>query len=315
MKRFIAISCLMLALSCGKNVPSDGGTAQGEGGGSTPPSEDRIDVRIATYNIRCLQSTDTGYKSWEFRKGNVAKLVKNLGFEIVGFQEVSEGMVADLKNGLPEYGFHLVGRNDGVSKGESVGVAWKSARFTSVATGRFFLSGTPDEVSSPYPAWTSTDPGRNRVVAWAVLEDRASGRRLLVFATHFEVGKTDEVTIRLRSAELVASRAVSLNPSGLPFVLLGDLNAKPTESSQAELRKTLTDAYSAAEAAGVREGFKGSFNGHNYEPENYLDNQGLRIDYIYYKGNIDISRYKVADDKYDGYYPSDHCPVFADLKL
>ena len=315
MKRFLLVLMLAFPVACGKETPAPSVPDSPQTPETPPETEDtRITVKIATYNIRCLNSADIDYKSWEFRKGNVAKMVKDRGFEIVGFQEVSEGQVSDLKGSLPEFDFLLVGRDDGATKGESVGIAWLKSRFTAVRTGHFFLSATPDVVSSPYPEWTSTNPGRNRVVAWAVLKEKASGRAMLFFSTHFEVGKTDDATIRLRSAELVVAQEALLNTAHLPFVLVGDLNSKSTDSCQAELRKSFTDAYMAANEAGVREGPIGTSNGHHYTA-NYLDNNGLRIDYIYFKGDVDILRYRVCDEKYDGYYPSDHCPVLAELKL
>ena len=305
-RRLTSLFIFLLAIcSCAKQA-----STQTPSGKEAP----RITVRIATYNIRCLSSADTDYKSWEFRKGNVARMVKDRGFEIIGFQEVSEGQVSDLKGSLPEFDFLLIGRNDGATKGESVGIAWLKERFTAVKTGRFFLSATPDVVSSPYPEWTSTDPGRNRVVAWAELKEKESGRSMLIFSTHFEVGKTDDAIIRLRSAELVVEREALINTAHLPFVLVGDLNSKSTDACQEELRKSFTDAFMAANEAGVREGCIGSSNGHNYT-ENYLDNNARRIDYIYYKGDIDIRRYRVCNETYEGYYPSDHCPVLADLTL
>lgn len=308
---------LSLAFSCGKASPEAPAPDPGPDAPAVEPqpSGRSAQVTVATYNIRCLKSEDTGYKAWSWRKGNVCALVEDEAFGVVGFQEVSEGMVKDLADGLPAYDFHLVGREDGVSKGESVGIAWRKDAFRAVSKGRFFLSATPDVVSSPYPGWTSSDPGRNRVVAWAVLTHLESGVSFLALSTHLEVGKTDEVVIRQKSAELIAAMLPSLNPSGLPVILVGDMNSKPTETSAAIFRKTFTDTYLAAEAAGVREGWRGSFNGHNYTPDDYLDTQGLRIDYIYIRGTVSVDRYRVVDTRYGGYYPSDHCPVMTRLTL
>ncbi|MDE7128181.1 MAG: hypothetical protein K2O58_09890 [Bacteroidales bacterium] len=48
--------------------------------------------------------------------------------------------------------------------------------------------------------------------------------------------------------------------------------------------------------------------------EDYLDTQGLRIDYVYLKGGISVTHNRVVNDRYDGYYPSDHCPVLVDIE-
>ena len=83
MKRFLLVLMLAFPVACGKETPAPSVPDSPQ----TPPeTEDtRITVKIATYNIRCLNSADIDYKSWEFRKGNVAKMVKDRGFEIVGF--------------------------------------------------------------------------------------------------------------------------------------------------------------------------------------------------------------------------------------
>jgi endonuclease/exonuclease/phosphatase family metal-dependent hydrolase len=320
-KSFISLVALSLICLCA--CSKDNGTSeiqkpdQPKDTTVTPPSVTTtpFSLRVGTFNIRCLSSSDTGYKNWEFRKGNCVKIVNDNSFDVIGFQEVTPSQGDYLKSKLTDYTFHLIGRDDGESAGEAVGVAFKTSKYSIVKKGRFFLSPTPDVVSSPYPGWVSTDPGRNRVVAWTILKDKATGRQFMYMATHLEVSKTDAVTIRLKSAELICSYQSKINPDGLPCILVGDMNSKPTEDSHVVFKKSFTDSYFAAEALGVRYGYKGTFNDHVYTPENYLDNQGLRIDYIYYHGSIDISKYQVVSDKYDSYYPSDHCPVYADLKV
>ena len=64
---------------------------------------------------------------------------------------------------------------------------------------------------------------------------------------------------------------------------------------------------------GVREGPVGSFNGFN--PDVNLETQSRRGDYIFYKGDVKLDRYKCIDDKFDGQYPSDHLPVMVDVQL
>ena len=314
----LAMSVISL-VSCskdnGREEASVNPDAPADPSGNPQTASTPFSLRAGTFNIRFLSSSDTGYKSWDFRKNNCVKIVDDNNFDVIGFQEVTPSQGEYLKSKLTAYTFYLVGRDDGESAGEAVGVAFKTASFSLVSKGRFFLSPTPEVVSSPCPGWVSTDPGRNRVAVWLILKENSTGRLFQVISTHLEVGKTDSPTIRLRSAELICSYQSKINQQGLPCILVGDMNSKPTEEVHTVFKKHFTDSYFAAESAGVREGFKGTFNDHVYSPENYLDNQGLRIDYIYYSGQIQILRYKVVSDKYDGYYPSDHCPVLADLTV
>ncbi len=318
-----ALLALSAMLSCNTEkvpvmpVQGTGTPVQKETGADGPSLQDmEMSLRAGTFNIRCISSSDTGYRSWEFRKDNVIGIIEDNGFDIIGLQEVSASERDYMKPRMSEkYGFHLTGRDDGDMAGESVGILWLLSRFEPVDKGRFFLSETPETAGSPYPGWTSSDPGRNRITAWVKLKDKESGMKILAISTHLEVSKTDELTIRRKSAELICSYLETINSEGLPVILAGDMNSKPTEETNAIFRNTFADSYLEAEKNGVREGFKGTFNGHNYTPEDYLDTQGLRIDYIYLKGDMNVTRYRVIDDRYNGYWPSDHCPVMAGLTV
>jgi endonuclease/exonuclease/phosphatase family metal-dependent hydrolase len=87
----------------------------------------------------------------------------------------------------------------------------------------------------------------------------------------------------------------------------------PTEKAMRKFRETYIDSWQQADMDGVREGPVGSFNGFN--PDVNLETQSRRGDYIFYKGDVKLDRYKCIDDKFDGQYPSDHLPVMVDVQL
>jgi endonuclease/exonuclease/phosphatase family metal-dependent hydrolase len=169
----------------------------------------------------------------------------------------------------------------------------------------------------------STDPGRKRLCQWVKLEDRASGYKVLYLNTHLEVkssgtsiSEEEAVTIRTKSAELICNRIASLNADGNFAVILGgDMNSSTTESAHVDWFKSqLTDSYYRSADLGVKEGPVATYNAYSYDDEQ-RSKWYHRIDYLYFKGNMDVLKYKVIDDKYNGYFPSDHWPLMVDFTL
>lgn len=271
-------------------------------------------LRVGTFNIRFITDKDTDERSWDFRKTGVVQLIKDYGFDIIGFQESTTTQQNYLKAQLPGYTFY--------SSPEGTCMAWKTDKYVLLDEGSFYLSPTPDIWSTPYPGWVSTNPGRVRVCVWVRLEDRETGRKFYHFNTHLEVtssgtsiSEEEAVTIRTKSAELICNRAVSLNPSGDPVILTGDMNSATTESAHTEYFKVqFTDAYYRTAELGFKHDPVATYNAYSYEADQ-RSKWYHRVDYVYYKGALDATYYRVIDDKYNGYFVSDHWPVVVDLAL
>lgn len=272
-------------------------------------------LTVGTFNIRFETDKDTNERSWTFRRTGVVQLIKDYDFEIVGFQESQSQQRTYLKNNLSDYTFY--------ETDEGPCLAWKTEKFVQLDEGYFYLSATPDIPSSPYPGWVSTNPGRRRLCQWAKLEDRETGKKILYLNTHLEVTSSgtsiteeEAVTIRTKSAELICNRIASLNSSGEFVVILGgDMNSATTEAAHTDYFKVqLTDPYYRSADLGVKEGPVATYNAYSYEEEQ-RSKWYHRIDYLYYKGAMDVLKYKVIDDLYNGYYPSDHWPVMVKFTL
>lgn len=293
-------------------LPASSCEKSGEEGGNpvNPPVEETgTDIRVASFNIRFATEDDTGVKAWSARKASCRQVVQRYAFGVWGIQEVLSVQQTDLKTLLPEYDYYFVGRDDG-TQGEAVGIAWLRSQFECLDKGRFWLSPTPDTPSG------STDWGgvaRHRVAVWARFREMSSGKNFYFFSTHLEVGE-DYTGVRLKSAELIVEREKTMNTAGLPVFIVGDMNPiAPTEKAMRKFRETYVDAWQQAETDGVREGPIGSFNGFN--PDVNMETQSRRGDYIFYKGDLKLLKYKCIDDKFNGQYPSDHLPVMVDVKL
>lgn len=273
------------------------------------PVVEKPRLTSATFNIRFVTDKDTDERSWTSRKTGVVQLIKDYGFDIVGFQESRPEQRTYLKDNLPAYTFF--------ETPEEPCMAWKTDKFVLLESGYFYLSATPDVASSPYPGWVSTDPGRKRLCQWVKLEDRESGRKILQLNTHLEVtssgtsiSEDEALTIRTKSAELICDRIASLNTGGEYAVILGgDMNGPTTEATHTDWFKVqLTDSYYRSADLGVKEGPVATYNAYSYEDEQ-RSKWYHRIDYLYFKGGLDVVKYKVIDDKYNEYFPSDHWPL------
>lgn len=102
------------------------------------------------------------------------------------------------------------------------------------------------------------------------------------------------------------------NPQGYPSFFVGDMNAAPAGPASVEYRKYWIDAYLKVGASG-RTGPFATYNGFDLDLDMYQSDG--RIDYVYYRGAVTPLKYVCSDTRYDGYYASDHLPVYADMKL
>ena len=74
-------------------------------------------LKVMTYNIRLSLESDNE-NSWENRKLETLQLMDYYHPDLFGVQEAVPQQMSDIKNGLRNYDFVGVGRDDGKNKGE-----------------------------------------------------------------------------------------------------------------------------------------------------------------------------------------------------
>ncbi|MGM9749194.1 MAG: hypothetical protein ACI3ZN_10360, partial [Candidatus Cryptobacteroides sp.] len=133
-------------------------------------------------------------------------------------------------------------------------------------------------------------------------------RRIFVMISHFPLGKE----ARLNIAPLMIEKEKEYNPDGLPSFFMGDLNTREEREESGILRTWWSDAYLTLDPD-KRTGPSGTFNSHDTGKDM---EKAPRIDFVYFRGEgITPLRYKCDDSKYNGFYPSDHCPVSVDFRI
>jgi endonuclease/exonuclease/phosphatase family metal-dependent hydrolase len=261
-----------------------------------------VDLRVMTYNLRYLNSTDPSPHTWAERVPTIKKLIQREQPDIIGTQEAVYQQIQDLKDQVPEYNWIGLGREGG-SKGEYSAIFYNENKYTPLEYDHYWLSDTPNVIGSK--SWGNQIP---RMVTWAKFLDKRSNKQFYVVNTHFDHQSTEA---REKSAALILEKTKEFNPD-LPVILTGDFNAGPTSLPHQTLTKDgeFSDLWDTAQTR-VNEDL-GTFNGFN-DPTGQGPER--RIDWILAKGNILAKTIEIVNYQKNGQFPSDHYPVMTDLTM
>ena len=255
-------------------------------------------LKVMTYNIRLDVAID-GENDWSHRKEFFTSQIQFYEPDVFGIQEATPNQVIDISNALSQYNHIGIGR-EGVGKGESSNIFYKKERFSISNESTFWLSETPNEISK---GW---DAACNRVCTFVLFEDLKSNKSFWVFNTHLDhIGEV----ARTKGIELILSKIEAVNNQKLPLIFMGDFNSEPNENRIIELKKIMNDSRELS----VEKPFGpfGTFNNFQYnEPAT------KQIDYIFLSKNsfFIINKYAVLTDSKNLRFPSDHFPVYIEIK-
>lgn len=289
-----------------------------------------VRIRAANYNIRYAGNESDSKNNWDERKDDFANLVRSIDPDVIGFQEVRSGQYKYLQDEFQGYTF--VGEmRDNSSTSEATPVAFRKDRFTLLDSGTFWLSATPDVPGSK--AWGGDIGSSNlpRICTWTLLKDVVSGGVFCFSCTHLD---HREEKFRLAGMQLILSRLAKWQDGGVPVVLVGDMNARETESSMLAATEKMQDSLILSKTKPT--GSWRTLNLWKYEDKDeevscaealasYSADErtanaatlGNRIDYIFTSNGVDVESFAIRNDARPEmkYYPSDHYPVAADLVL
>ena len=249
-------------------------------------------VIAMSYNIRYGTASD-GTNSWQYRYGASAMMLDDQKPDVVGLQEALSDQVQYLTMALDKtYKAVGVGRDDGKKAGEIMAVLYNFKTTKLLKWGTFWLSDTPDV---PSRGW---DGACNRCATWAILKDKASGKKFFFVNTHIDhVG----AEAQQKGVKLVADKIAELNKEGLPVIVTGDFNMDVSNASMAPMKEGFQNA---REAAVVTDDHF-SYNG--------WGKASSTIDYVWFKG-FTCTRFETVTKPYaERTFISDHFPVKAVL--
>lgn len=251
-------------------------------------TDDESGFSVMTWNIRRTTTADKGNREFKKRSGKIVELIKEADPDIICMQEATSSQISFFKKKL--HGMSVVYEyRDEKRSPESCPVFYNSDRFELISSETFWLSDTPEKMSKTWEA------DYYRICTAVKLKDKLTGNELAVFNTHIDYKSEDT---KLKSVDLINEKAGNFN---CPIVLTGDFNSVPASSAIERTKVYFTEA-----GEGKPDGGKITFN-------NYLGDGQKKIDYVFYKGNIESSGYSVIDRTYGRIIPSDHYPIKADF--
>ena len=252
------------------------------------------DINVISYNIRVGTAKD-GTNSWEYRYPASAMMIMDQKPDIFGLQEALDFQFKYLEEYCPGYKGIGVGREDGRKEGEIMAIFYNKKTIKLIKWGTFWLSETPEK---PSKGW---DAACFRSATWALMKDKASGRKFYYVNTHLDhVGWE----ARKNGLKLIVDRIAEINPENYPMILTGDFNMRIERPEFDDLKKVMRNAREVA----FKTDHHGTFNDWGKAADDEI------IDYIWFKGFSSCTEYETITKPYmNRAYVSDHYPIKATL--
>lgn len=252
------------------------------------------ELRVMSYNVRCISPTDFGKKNWFHRADLIMKNIEKEQPFVVGFQEATKWQYSYLCDTLSVYDSVITYRDESFNS-EGCPIFYRSDLYTLIDKGSFWLSETPDVMSKSWGAQF------NRVCSYVILKDNETQTEFVVFNTHLS-HVSDEA--RINGIGVVLDKIKQFG--SIPAVLMGDLNAQEDSETYISATEKFLDT--------------------KYQTENTMTSCTYQawgeqldrncIDYVLIsKEGLKTNSYKVVTDTYDGVYPSDHFPISVSLSF
>jgi endonuclease/exonuclease/phosphatase family metal-dependent hydrolase len=250
---------------------------------------------VLTLNVRFGLAED-GPNNWCYRKKCFPDFFRNYSSDFIGLQEINDFQLDFVSGILPEFNF--IGKRSPAPFFWQDNIIFYKKDWECIYQEHTFLSPTP------------MIPSRLRESRWprqcTIGVFRNKSRTLVYINTHFDF----DSDVQTKSAEMIMKR-LSYLPSDFPVILMGDFNAlpsrpcytvftggnnKPETDNNLYFKNIFSEPY-----PGTHHGFTGNVD-------------GSHIDWILYRGGVVLEEKMVIHDKINGYYLSDHYPVYAKFK-
>jgi endonuclease/exonuclease/phosphatase family metal-dependent hydrolase len=251
-------------------------------------------ISVMSLNLR-FGLADDGPNGWVHRKESVVRLFRKRSPDFIATQEGNHFQVDFLTKSLPEY--NHIGRRRPAPGFWQDNVLFYKKTVACTNEVHFFLSETP---RVPSRSFGSRFPRQATLGLFDI-----NGQSLICVDTHFDFDPPAQM-----GAARVIVQQLALQDDRAPTILLGDFNATPDSPCYQWL--TGKDA-EGKEGPGFRETFAapypGTHHGFTGKPT------GDHIDWILFRGPLQLLDSQVLQEPVNGVHPSDHFPVTAVFQL
>jgi endonuclease/exonuclease/phosphatase family metal-dependent hydrolase len=244
---------------------------------------------VASFNIRNGVAPDLRHL-WPLRRHATAAMVRHLGADVLGLQEVYRWQLSYLLGGLEGYEAHGEGRSRR-RRGEACPVLVRRSRLRVVEERTSWFGADPDRPGGRLPG--ASFP---RMASMVTATDQSGGEPFFVVNTHLDERRPE-------NRRAAAAQLVTWLPTGPPVIVLGDLNT--TEDDE--------EVFSLFRAAGLRSAVSGEAGGTVHQFRG--GTAGRRIDHILVSEHWEVEAAAVVTESMGRFLPSDHWPVRASLRL
>jgi len=245
---------------------------------------------VLTLNLR-FGLADDGLNCWENRKKSLPALFNAYRPDFIALQEANDFQVDYLAGILT--GYDAIGQRKPAPANWQSNVIFFQRRWVPTFFRHFYLSTTP---SVPSKLSGSRWP---RQCTMGMFAD--NDRQLICIDTHLDFAES----VQVQSAEIIFSQ-LSCLPADVPALLMGDFNATPQSACYQRFTGEAAAAGFRFQNAAARP-FPGTYHGFEGRTD------GEHIDWILYRGAVTPLLYRVVRDRFNGVYPSDHYPVYAEF--
>jgi endonuclease/exonuclease/phosphatase family metal-dependent hydrolase len=243
-------------------------------------SENKGEYRFMEYNVLVefpgWGSDKVDHPEVEIRKEITASMIKGYSPDVIVLCEMFENWSKQLGELLQdEYTLVEWSRSSTVSN--RTPIAFKTSRFELIESG--------------YTDIAVVESINHRVVTHAVLKDKSTGEKIVVFGTHLESTNEDD---RLKQVPLLkaAMDKITNKHSGATVVLMGDFNTahyKTDARAYTALKQTLSDMKNVVEGKALES-----------------------IQHIYVSKTATVKKVTIETGRY-ALQASDHKPVIVDI--
>lgn len=250
-------------------------------------------MKIMSFNIKNDTIFTIGKKRWPFRYAAINDIIKQEDPDIIGMQEVTNKMLADLD--LNNYAYVGSSRNRFFDlANEKNIILYKKSDFKILNSKTIWLSSSPEKLGSRtlgsiYP----------RICTYISLQDK-NYQIYNIYNTHL-----DHLFGFVRHAQINHLQDFINNDQKIPFVIMGDFNttirSKYIQQLITELK--LNNCYQFCDQ--ILSTHIGLFSSINKHP--------LPIDYIFTSKELTINNTVILNNKINNKYASDHSPIICNI--